>query len=643
MKRITRFVTAALLCLSVLFVAMFPAYGAVGLFNGNQGSTTVSIQQASIIKSKTADLAIRPKSDAELKIVAEGSNLTYEWQLSADGGLSYGGVIGNGESYLIKNAQENTPVTQPYLYRVKVTGSEGQSSAAVIMVLVHGDYDYQTLTQAAGEVSVSAYMHKEAVLAVYPIAATDGLYAELAQHVDKGAGLAPYYAYEVKLINRQETDAPYFGPIYISFYVGSAFNGQTLRVIHKLGDSVETLSGTVSGGSLDIMAHSLSPFLIEAPKANINTITATAGINGSIAPQGEVIVADGGSKSFVISPNVGFAVDRVLVDGAPVTFTGNSYTFSDVMTDHTIAVSFRTAEVEGDTFTITAGSGSNGSISPNGSVSVKAGQSKTFYFYPDEGYEVDRVLVGGAEVMILGNSYTFTSVAEDSTVFVSFKKRLVDPPIILKNVVTTAGAGGSISPLGTTAVAYGGDLYVYFIPDLGYRVASVTVDGASVAASQSYHLVNITSDRTVHVEFERIPDASGGAGQGRTPVFYSLTVRNDDDAYGRVSPHGTIMIEKGGSQTVYFYPEEGYTVDVVTVNGKRVNGSSGSYTIQNIRGDTVVSVSFKPIKPAGSCHCALCAFWKGGCVCPWCWLAPLIVVSFAGLALLRHKPKKKGK
>ena len=69
------------------------------------------------------------------------------------------------------------------------------------------------------------------------------------------------------------------------------------------------------------------------------TITATAGANGSISPSGEVSVEAGGSKTFTITPNVGYKIADVLVDGESVGAV-SSYTFSGVQAKHTIEATF---------------------------------------------------------------------------------------------------------------------------------------------------------------------------------------------------------------------------------------------------------------------------------------------------------------
>ena len=69
------------------------------------------------------------------------------------------------------------------------------------------------------------------------------------------------------------------------------------------------------------------------------TITATAGNGGKIAPTGATNVYKGTSKAFTITPNDGYHVDSLTVDGTAVDVV-TEYTFSAVTANHTIAVTF---------------------------------------------------------------------------------------------------------------------------------------------------------------------------------------------------------------------------------------------------------------------------------------------------------------
>ena len=69
------------------------------------------------------------------------------------------------------------------------------------------------------------------------------------------------------------------------------------------------------------------------------TIKATAGTNGSISPSGWTSVRHGWDQTFTITPDKGYAVAKVLVDGKSVGSV-KSYTFKNVTKDHTIEVVF---------------------------------------------------------------------------------------------------------------------------------------------------------------------------------------------------------------------------------------------------------------------------------------------------------------
>ena len=71
----------------------------------------------------------------------------------------------------------------------------------------------------------------------------------------------------------------------------------------------------------------------------ITTITASAGSNGSISPSGDVIVNQGLDKSFTITPDTGYQIADVLVDGSSVGAV-SSYTFTNVTEDHIISANF---------------------------------------------------------------------------------------------------------------------------------------------------------------------------------------------------------------------------------------------------------------------------------------------------------------
>ena len=230
-------------------------------------------------------------------------------------------------------------------------------------------------------------------------------------------------------------------------------------------------------------AHSIA---VEFEKQKFE-ITASAGAGGSISPSGKQTVEYGSSKTFTITPNTGYEVTAVYVDGVNQGRIG-SYTFGSVTAAHSI-----TAEFGKQKFEITASAGAGGSISPSGKQTVEYGSSKTFTFTPNTGYEVLAVYVDGVNQGRIG-SYTFGSVMAAHSITAEFGKKRFE-------ITASTGAGGSISPSGKQTVEYGSSKTFTFTPNTGYEVTAVYVDGVNQGRIGSYTFSGITSAHSITVSF----------------------------------------------------------------------------------------------------------------------------------------------
>ena len=224
------------------------------------------------------------------------------------------------------------------------------------------------------------------------------------------------------------------------------------------------------------------------------TITATAGANGTITPAGVNTVAYGATQAFTITPNAGYEVDYVTVDGMEVYLTNNAYTFTNVTANHTIFVAFKAA-----TYTITVTDPANGTITPNGVITVNYGATPTFTVTPNTGYEVTAITVNGSNVIanaqatVMGAyTYTFPAVTANRTLTATMTKKHF-------TITATAGANGHIN--GPSTVEYGANATYTITPNAGYLVENVTVDGMSVGAVTTYTFHNVTANHTIHVTF----------------------------------------------------------------------------------------------------------------------------------------------
>jgi hypothetical protein len=226
------------------------------------------------------------------------------------------------------------------------------------------------------------------------------------------------------------------------------------------------------------------------------TITATAGAGGSISPQGAVSVNYGGSQSFAITPNSGYQVADVKVDGVSVGAV-TSYPFANVTANRTIAATF----TANPTYTLTVSKTGTGSgtvtNSPTGST-FNAGTVVTLTAAP------------AASSTFAGWSGACTGTSPTCTVTMNVNTSVSAAFSIKTYTITaTAGAGGSISPQGAVSVNYGGSQSFAITPNSGYQVADVKVDGVSVGAVTSFLFGAVMSGHSINAAFSPIPPQPG--------------------------------------------------------------------------------------------------------------------------------------
>ena len=108
----------------------------------------------------------------------------------------------------------------------------------------------------------------------------------------------------------------------------------------KVGKVIIRASGlTAPNGNYTVVFVDGTLTIDERP---VYTIKATAGIHGSITPSGDVDVLHGGSQTFTIAANRGYAISNVKIDGVSIGAV-KSYSFENVTGNHTIEVTFMKA------------------------------------------------------------------------------------------------------------------------------------------------------------------------------------------------------------------------------------------------------------------------------------------------------------
>ena len=157
----------------------------------------------------------------------------------------------------------------------------------------------------------------------------------------------------------------------VTITASAAPSGQQFKEWEIVSGNITLASSTSETTSFTMPAEEVSVKAIyEAVPVTEYTITATAGANGTISPNGAVRVTAGGSQTFTISPSSGYVIDSLKVDGLEVTAATN-YTFSDINANHTIEAAFKQ---ESQTPVVTVPS----ITTQPGNATVKVGETATF-------------------------------------------------------------------------------------------------------------------------------------------------------------------------------------------------------------------------------------------------------------------------
>jgi hypothetical protein len=232
------------------------------------------------------------------------------------------------------------------------------------------------------------------------------------------------------------------------------------------------------------------------------SLTSSSGPGGSISPSGAASVNRGDDRTYTVTPSEGYMISDVRVDNSSVGRVA-SFTFSNINSNHTISASF--SEI---TYSLVAGSGKGGSISPLGNITVNYGANSTFSIIPDDNFHILDVRVDDASVGRI-SSYRFDNITDDHAIFASFAH-------IIQTITGNSGPGGSIIPKGETAVEQGDDVTCTIAPDTGYLISEVKVDGVSMGKISSFKFRNVVSSHSISATFTPvILTVKGSSSPGR--------------------------------------------------------------------------------------------------------------------------------
>ncbi len=201
------------------------------------------------------------------------------------------------------------------------------------------------------------------------------------------------------------------------WYVGgSAQGGQTASTFNYSPGAPGSYSITVT--STD--SYGVTSALSAATTITVNQLTITVDQNGTgtISP-GSINVNYGDTPSFTVTPNNGYFILNLRVDGAPVlsSMVGSTYTFPSVTANHTIIASFAI-----NTYMITVIQSANGQISP-GNTTVDYGSNQAFTVTPQSGYYITSIATDTGSLAVTtssGQTVSFTNVTSAHSLTAAF-------------------------------------------------------------------------------------------------------------------------------------------------------------------------------------------------------------------------------
>ncbi|MDL2308783.1 fibronectin type III domain-containing protein [Bacteroidales bacterium OttesenSCG-928-B11] len=303
-------------------------------------------------------------------------------------------------------------------------------------------------------------------------------------------------------------------------------------------------------------------------------ITATAGANGTIDPTGTEEYDYGTTQTYTITPNTGYYISTVTVDGAVVeNFSGNTYTFVNIADDHTIAVTFTRYQ-----YAITAGAANGGTITPSGTTTVNHGANQAYTVTAGTGYTVSTVVIDGTPTAVNAAtfSHTFSNVTANHAIYANFELKSY-------TVTVTQPANGAITP-GTQVVNHGANAAFQITPNEGYEIQNIKVNGTNVtftadaSGAASHTISNITANTTITA----------------TMKIKTYTITATAGTGGSISPSGTATVDYGATATYTITPNAGYEIEAVVVDGAVV-GKMNSFAFAKVTSNRTISVTFAPI------------------------------------------------
>ena len=255
----------------------------------------------------------------------------------------------------------------------------------------------------------------------------------------------------------------------------------------------------------------------------------TQSANGAISP-GTASYAQGGSQAETITPNSGYLIGSITVDGGSVTVTsgsGQTVNFNNIQGTHSITATF--VQI---TYQITFGTVGSGTTNPIGTQTYSAGQGVSITATPGAGYSFSSWSASPSGSVSFSNpssASTTMTINGAGTITATFTQ--------ITYQVTFASVGsGTTNPIGTQTYSAGQGVSITATPITGYSFsswsaspsASVTFGNATAASTTATIKGNGTLTASFTLNTYNVTILTSGAGNvtrsAQGPYHYGDTV-----------------------------------------------------------------------------------------------------------------------
>ncbi|MDR3570565.1 MAG: hypothetical protein P4L43_21275 [Syntrophobacteraceae bacterium] len=229
------------------------------------------------------------------------------------------------------------------------------------------------------------------------------------------------------------------------------------------------------------------------------------------------------------------------------------------------------------------------------------------YFGTQSGNYQTPVNAGGSATYTVTNLSASQTCYFAVTAYSSATESAFSQELACNFITAQAGANGQITPAGVSSVAGGGSQTYSIVPNPGYQIALLEVDGQQVSPTATYTFSNVTSCHTISVTFSPV----------NSPVNFTISAQSQ--AGGAISPSGPVSVAPGANQTYTISPAANYAIATVTVDGASV-GAVSSYTFNGVESNHTIAAAFSPIQS----YTISTSFQGGGSISP---AGSVIVIS----------------